>query len=329
MAKRAEGVPKTQAIELSKSILLKDLAKVDNDLSSQKRVKAMEDDFRIRIGTHLKSLASASKEFRKYNTNPFVLLFYANQKGLCRVKEIEEALIPAKVFSSMETSAGKMVERVVLSHYGWKCVDSAMHTTDSVIDASKIDGDTLHLVTLKSGPQCINDSMTGSISSELVKYAVDWAKASSVQKVDFTVGVLYGTQKKSNKKDWHILRRACLEVDALGSRAKVIEYPNDKWQCHFRIGKVHVTARVCIGKSLWDLIGGRFDAYTELLCAAIRASIVVTNNEPQPSGFEIPDLAQIISMTSAQRKLNFTLLQKSQIEWFLLMSAHFSERLVD
>lgn len=46
MAKRAEGVPKTQAIELSKSILLNDLAKVDNDLSSQKRVKAMEDDFR-------------------------------------------------------------------------------------------------------------------------------------------------------------------------------------------------------------------------------------------------------------------------------------------
>ena len=26
------------------------------------------------------------------------------------------------------------------------------------------------------------------------------------QKKDFTYGVLYGTKKQSNKKDWHILR---------------------------------------------------------------------------------------------------------------------------
>jgi len=329
VAKRANGLPKPTAIELSKSELLTRLAKVDGNLAAQRRIKKMEDDFRERIKTHLDSLADASKEFRKYNTNPFVLLFYSSQKHLKHVQEIENAIVPAKVFSSMETSAGRMVERVVLSHYGWECVDSAMHTTDSVVDGRKVDGDTLRLVTLKSGPRCINDSMTDSISSELVKYAKDWADASAVKKVDFTIGVLYGTPKQSNKKDWHTLRKACSAVEKLGAPAKVIEPPNNQWHCRFKVGEVNVTARVCIGKSLWDMIGGKHDAYTELLCATIRSCIEPSNKPGSRGPFEIVDIAQIISLNADQQKQNFTVLQRSQIEWYLLMSAHFCEQLID
>ena len=329
MAKRTKGLPKPSAIEQSKSELLAGLVKIDNSIAAQQRIKKMEDDFRHRIEIHLQSLDGASRAFRKYNTNPFVLLFYSSQKKLRRIKEIEDAIVPAKVFSSMETSAGRMVERVVLSHYGWQCVDSAMHTTESVVDGRKLDGDTLRLITLKSGPRCINDSMTDSISSELVKHVADWAKASAVKKVEFTIGVLYGTPKKSNKKDWHTLRKACLAVKKLGTRGKILEMPNDKWDCRFKIGAVDIVARVRIGKSLWDMVGGKKDAYTELLCAMIRASIEPTNSKRSSTGYEIQDIADIVSLTPEQKKQNFTVLQKSQVEWFLLMSAHFCEHLAD
>lgn len=204
---RAAGLPRPASTVLSKTELLKCLARIDADLDAQKRITGMEADFRERIRVHLDSLADSSKPFRKFNTNPFVLLFYSAQKEIRQVREIEEAIVPAKVFSSMETSAGRMVEQVVLSHYGWECVESAMHTTDSVIDGKMVDDDVLRLVTLKSGPRCINDSMTDSISSEVFKYASVWAKAAGVKKVEFTVGVLYGTPRMSNKKDWHILRK--------------------------------------------------------------------------------------------------------------------------
>jgi hypothetical protein len=329
VAKKTTGLPKPAAVKLSKSDLFAGLTKIDNSISAQRRIKRMEDDFRSRIETHLQSLAGNSKAFRQYNTNPFVLLFYSNQRRLRRIKEIEDAIVPAKVFSSMETSAGRMVERVVLSHYGWQCVDSAMHTTESVIDGRKIDGDTLRLITLKSGPRCINDSMTDSISSELVKHVADWAKAANVNKVEFTIGVLYGTRKKSNKKDWHTLRKACNAVKTLGTRAKLIEPPDSQWHCHFKIGSVDVAARIRIGKSLWDMVGGKRDAYTELLCAIIRASIEPTNAKRSSKPYEIKDIAEIVSLTSEQKRQNFTVLQKSQVEWFLLMSAHFCEQLID
>ena len=147
--------------------------------------------------------------------------------------------------------------------------------------------------------------------------------------MEFTVGVLYGTPKKSNKKDWHILRRACDAVRTLGGAAKVLEAPNGQWHCRFQIAGIEVKAQVRIGKSLWDLIGGNCDAYTELLCAAIRSCVEPTNKLGYSGAFDIPDLGNIVALTKAQSKMNFTILQKSQIQWFMLLSAHFSENLTD
>lgn len=329
MAKRAKGLPRPPSVSLSKSQLLNDLQEIDKDTNSQQRVAAMEVDFRSRIGIHLDALAKASKPFRKYNTNPFVLLMYSSQKQYRRVKETEAAIVPAKVFSSMETSAGKMVERVMLSHYGWECVDSAMHTTESVVDGRKLDGDTLRLVTLKSGPNCINDSMTDSISSEIVKYAADWGRQASVKKVEFTIGILYGTPKMSNKKDWHILRKAALAVQDSGSKATLVESPDDKWQFQFKVKGVAVTANIRIGKSFWDHLGCGCDAYTEMLCAAIRSCIEPTNRATDQAPFIIPDLESIVELPAAYAKQSFVILQQSQLEWFMLLAAHFCESLTE
>lgn len=84
-----------------------------------------------------------------------------------------------------------------------------------------------------------------------------------------------------------------------------------------------------IGKALWDSIGIHRDAYTEILVAAIRSCIEPTNRNQSQSDFEIQDLAEICSIPEAFRGHVFTVLQPSQIEWLLLMSAHFCDWMIE
>jgi hypothetical protein len=84
----------------------------------------MENDFRRKIDTHIASLPQKNLTLKMFNTNPYVLLMHAKQRGYSRVSDLESDLLPAKQFSSMETSAGKMVEKVVLPVYGWELIAS-------------------------------------------------------------------------------------------------------------------------------------------------------------------------------------------------------------
>ena len=81
-----------------------------------------------------------------------------------------------------------------------------MHTANSAIDGKKIAGDTLCLATLKSGPRCLNDEMSENFADAILANCEAWAGDAGKKELDFTYGVLYGTRKQSNKKDWHILR---------------------------------------------------------------------------------------------------------------------------
>ncbi len=204
---RHEGLPRAARLILSKRALLKALVAVDGDRGSSDRVLKMETDFRERIAAHLESLPTSEAEFAKFNTNPFVVMFHAFMKEYRSISQIEADILPAKLFSSMETSAGRMVETVVLPVYSWQAVASAMHTTNSVIDGKKKAGRTLCLATLKSGPRCLNDEMSENIAESVVANSTTWASEAKLKRIDFTYGVLYGTKMQSNKKDWHILRK--------------------------------------------------------------------------------------------------------------------------
>ena len=48
--------------------------------------------------------------------------------------------------------------------------------------------------------------MAKDIGVDVVRNAPEWAREHSLTDIDFTYGVLYGTKRQSNKKDWHILR---------------------------------------------------------------------------------------------------------------------------
>lgn len=283
----------------------------------------METDFRSRITSHVQSLPTKDAKFAKFNTSPFVLMFYTLQHGLTRISEIEDVILPAKVFSSMETSAGRMVEAVVLPQYGWEFAPSEMHSINSAIDGKKMDGGTLCLATLKSGPRCLNDEMSENFADTILLNCEEWAKEARVKRIDFTYGVLYGTKKQSNKKDWHILRNIAKKC-----RTGMKESPENQWRCRFVKNKVEVTVTVRIGIELWNYIAGHDLAFTEIGTSLLRACVKPTETETGKHQFAISDLQQIISLEGIPEAFNTKIVQRSQLEWLFFLARHFCDELV-
>lgn len=317
------GIPRPETLTLSKEYLLRALTHVDNDQDSSERALAMETDFRTRISSHIESLPSKDAKFAKFNTSPFVLMFYAFQHGFTRICEIEEAILPAKVFSSMETSAGRMVEAVVLPRYGWNFVPSGMHSTNSAIDGKKLVGDTLCQATLKSGPRCLNDEMSENFADTILMNCQNWAASAGVKKIDFTYGVLYGTKKQSNKKDWHILRNIAKKFSS-----GIEETPDNKWHCRFEKNKVDVTVTVRIGIDLWNFIAGQNVAFMEICVALLRACVKPSQIQGGRHKYVISDLEEIVSLEGIAENFNTKILQRSQIEWLFFLARHFSDCIV-
>jgi len=316
-------IPRPELLTLSKADLLRQLMRVDGDRNSSGRVLALETDFRARIRHHLQNLPTSGARFARLNTSPFVLLFYSLQHGLTRIREIEKAILPAKVFSSMETSAGRMIEAVVLPKYGWELAPSAMHSVNSVIDGKTMREGTLCLATLKSGPRCLNDEMSENLADAIVANCETWAQAAGVGRIDFTYGVLYGTKKQSNKKDWHILR------NIVGKLTEgVIERPEQRWRCRFVKNELDVTVTVRIGIELWNHIAGHDLAFMELCASLVRACIAPSDAEPIGSAYTISDLEPIVSLTDIPESFNTTILQRSQWEWLFFLARHFCDELV-
>ncbi|NJL27914.1 MAG: hypothetical protein HC897_08455 [Thermoanaerobaculia bacterium] len=316
-------MPRPKPLVLSKVELLDFLVRVDRDEASSARVLAMETELRRRIIRHLEALSSTHAKFAKLNTNPFVLMIYAFQNRFCRIGEIETLIMPAKIFSSMETSAGRMIEAVVLPTYGWEVVESSMHSQDSAIDGRKKVGDVVRLATLKSGPRCLNDEMSENLADAIFLNCEAWAAHAGVRKVDFTYGVLYGTKKQSNKKDWHILRKL---VEKLSSG--IDEGPDGSWHCRFTKNEIEVAVTIRIGIDLWSHIAAHDLAFMEICVALLRACVVPADLEQSERSYSISDLANIVSLEGISARFNTKILQRSQLEWLFFFARHFCDALV-
>jgi hypothetical protein len=319
------GLPKPEPRTISKALLLQGLFDVDNDPEARARVLAMETDFRTRIKTHIAGLPTKDAKFRKFKTNPFVLMIHTLNKGYFHVSQIESDILPAKLFSSMETSAGRMVEAVVLPVYGWGVVLSVMQSSDSVLDGKKLDGSILRLATLKSGPGCLNDEMSKDIAEDILDNVEHWAAEANVKDIDFTYGVLYGTPKQSNRKDWHILRN----VQEKLTGGTLTTPPDKRWDCAFTKNGITVTVTIRIGTELWHHIGQASDAFMEIAVALIRACVAPTAAQPAEHEYTISDLPDIISLSPVPEAFNVGLLQRSQLEWLFFFARHFCDVLTD
>lgn len=325
MARSHKGLPKPSPLAISKTDLLGLLKRLDTDAAGRERVLKMETDFRRRISSHVESLPLEDAVFAKFNTNPFVLLIHTLKQKYHHVSEIEQDILPAKLFSSMETSAGRMVEQVVLPIYGWEYVPSHMHSAESVIDGRQMKGTVLRLATLKSGPRCLNDEMSENIADAIITNVPSWATTAGVKEVDVTYGVLYGTKKQSNKKDWHILRNIKEKTPA----ANLTISPDNQWHCQFTKDGVKVTVTVRIGVELWNHFADDGQAFFEMACAVIRACVTPSDTEPEDYKFVIRDLKSIISLDVVPEDYNVSLLQRSQWEWLFFFTRHFYDILQD
>lgn len=323
MARGHPGLPRAQKRTLSRQLLLRQLLQIDNEPERRSRVLRLENSFRAKIETHILSLPGQDAIFQKFNTSPYVLLIHARQRGYSKVSQLEADILPAKQFSSMETSAGRMVEEVVLPEYGWECVASEMHTSNSALDGKRVDPDVYHLATLKSGPRCLNDEMSENFADAVLGNYEPWAKESGRRQIDFTYGVLYGTEKLSNKKDWHILRNIKQK-----SGAAVTISPEQQWTCQFVQKGITVDVTVRIGLDWWQHLGGEL-CFIEVFTALVRACVNVGTADSNSYEYTIRDLNEIVSTYGVREEYNVSLLQRSQLPWLFLMARHFCGELVD
>ncbi len=322
---RATGLPaRVPSVSFSKAALLEKLRMVDESRASTARVLSLEYGFRARIEGHLDALPHSESLFSSFATNPFVLAMYARLRGYRRVSQIASDILPAKLFSSMETSAGRLVEDVVLPVYGWEPAPSGMHTSESAIDGVKVTGPRVSVATLKSGPRCLNDEMSENFADNIASYGAGWVAQRGGSELDFTYGVLYGTKRKSNKKDWHILNKLCgrLSPDA------VLEPPAGRWDCRFMLGEVRATASVRVGSEWWEYLGGA-TCLVEVCAALVRACIDPEATSQLEAVGGIADFAEITSVPPVGEAQLFSLLQRSQLPWFFLVLSHFCDELRD
>ena len=283
----------------------------------------MEMGLRKWISAHLAALPVGNLPFSDLKTNPFVLLIYARLKAHQYVSQLEQDILPAKAFSSMETSAGKMIEKVVLPVYGWQEVPSTMHSPNSVLDGKKSVGSVLHLLTLKSGPNTLDASIASDIAGNIVQHFRSWARDGNVSEIAFTFGELYGSKKQSNKKSWHILRKV---AETLPPDCVTLS-PKDRWDCQFEQDGVKVSVTVRPGIELWDYLSGSPNAYVEVAVAMIRACIVTGAMPADPQTFVIAALNEVASLRAVPDEYNVSLLQRSQLEWLFFYIRHYCDRL--
>lgn len=324
MAKRHPGLPKSEKIVFSKSELLEQLMAVDLNAESRARALRMEEHFRRKIDLHVGSLISGDADFAKFFTSPYVLMMHARKNRYSKVSEIEHDILPAKLFSSMETSAGRAVEVVALPVYDWTPVLSEMHSSNSALDGLRLTGDLLQVATLKSGPRCLNDEMSENFADAIIGNLQAWANQHGVKRVEFTYGVLYGTPKSSNKKDWHIFKNLELK---LGADCFAVS-PQGRWDCSFSYNGIEVEAGIRIGKDWWNHLGGRL-GLAELAVALIRACIAPGDLDSPDHQYTIQDLHSIVSLGAVPDDFNPAVLQRSQLAWYFFFMRHFCDSMIE
>jgi hypothetical protein len=303
---------------------LLDLLAVDANAASRGRVLALENGFRQRVQNHIASLPIANAMLEDFSTSPFVLMIYARAKKYTRLSQLEGDILPAKLFSSMETSAGRMVEDVALPVYGWQSVPSGMHSANSALDGKQLALPVLKAVTLKSGPRCLNDEMSENFADSVLQHGPTWLTDNGASQLDFTYGVLYGTKRQSNKKDWHILRNIAEKLPA----RQVVSPPWQKWDCQFRLAGRQAQATVRVGKDWWDYLGGPL-CLTEVCAALIRTCVAPGQADPKHTKYIIADLASIVAWPVGHATINVGILQASQLPWLFFLMRHFCDGLTD
>jgi len=191
-------------------------------------------------------------------------------------------LFNSKLYMALETSFGKSVEASFLGQYpllsrdkwidppeklaelealnGLSREEKARRRTRSVwreIDKSCVIGSRRFLVSIKSGPNTINDTQVQAMTQAIADYYERWFEETirhhpSVKSLDVVIGLTYGTDRTTNNKENQILvkllEHGFVEEDRTTRPGVIIDR---------RTRKIRVYRR--IGKDFWAFIGNPED----------------------------------------------------------------------
>lgn len=312
--------------------ILPALVRLAGDQAAKGRIAKMSALIRRRFD----AIGVAEPALDAKTTNPFVLAAHALRHDLSYPTELDKGLAAAKEFSSLETAAGRVVEDIVPPEYGWTKSESESHSPMSEIDCAKMVGDTVKLVALKSGPSCVNDSMVNRIGTAISTHAPAWAKHWNARKLQFTVGMIYSTAKKSNKKDWAAIRLAEEALAGKGARivescmrvsgSRVIALP--RFVAEHEGLAIEVSTRQGVG--LWNYIGEPVaDCYVEVGCALTQASVKTPSLTAPTDPIVTEGLAEAVSVPQGFNLPNGSPITPEQLPWLFLFARHFVDELTD
>lgn len=202
--------------------------------ASEERVRGLEAKLKDYIGVNLPRVIASKKTLQDYRTNPYVLMATSSVMDLEDPQDFAQFLINNKLYMGLETSFGKSVESIVMGAYptgvaegsgqrwedpeeklaefaelkGLAGEERARRRGTSVwreVDRSALYGDRRYLLTIKSGPSTVNDTMVNALKDAIRDNHREWLRASQenhgIEGVDVVLGLTYGTPKTTNNKD--------------------------------------------------------------------------------------------------------------------------------
>ena len=164
--------------------------------------------------------------------------------------------------------------------------------------------------------------MSENFADNVLSHGPTWLTDNGASQLEFTYGVLYGTKKQSNKKDWHILRNIAQKLPS----SQVQQPPWHRWECNFTLAGNAASATVRVGKDWWDYLGGPL-CLTEVCVSLIRACVTPGQIDANGTQYTISDLAEIVALPNNPLQVNVSILQASQYPWLFFLMRHFCDRL--
>jgi hypothetical protein len=203
----------------------------------QARVERIASALANYISINLPAAIERRDGLADYRTNPYVLLTTASVMKLSNPKRFADFLFNNKLYMGLETSFGKSIEATLMGQYpidgtgfsswedpiekkaefqkltGLSRQARSLERNNSVwreIDKSCVKANKRYLLTIKSGPACINDTQVEGMKAAIAKHYKEWLKQSSqtyplVDELDIVVGITYGTDSTTNNKENQIL----------------------------------------------------------------------------------------------------------------------------
>ncbi len=235
------------------------------------RVGALADQLAGYINTNLPDAIERRSGIADYRTNPYVMLTSASVMKLSDPIRFADFLFNNKLYMGLETSFGKSIEAAFVGQYpigqerkwidppekvaehealaGLSRQERARKRTDSVwreIDKSCVVGKRRYLVSIKSGPNCINDTQVDGMKAAIASKHGEWMRQTKqtypgVTHLDIVVGITYGTDRSTNNKENQILvkllEHGFVEKDRRNEPGVLRDEASEKVRVYRRIGQ--------------------------------------------------------------------------------------------